>query len=97
MFAFFVGEEFKGFWGNSPGDIFFDLTCDAMDWEKSITSLVYFPKFHTGKWVGKEVEVSMESLIVKEKTIENEQEILNTVKTYQPDVFVHNGLILIPC
>jgi hypothetical protein len=44
MFAFFIDQEFKGFWSNTIGDIFFDLTCKSMKWDKLKASLVYYPE-----------------------------------------------------
>lgn len=43
MFAFFVNDEFKGFWANKEGDIFADITCLSMNWEKSLVDLVFYP------------------------------------------------------
>lgn len=105
MFGFFVSGEFKGFWSNSIGDVFCDLTCMKMQWSKESTTLVYYPSLN-----GAEIYNSVPTIdsvdVMQEVTNEigvdeNDQPIFETsqvlVRTIQSDKFMVNGLMLIPC
>jgi hypothetical protein len=104
MFAFFVNNEFKGFWSNKASDKFFDLTCSKMKWALSATTLVYYSDLSESDLT--HAEPNEESVkVYREETIEGEggegepvlskQKVL--VKTIQGDKFVLNGVILKPC
>lgn len=47
MFAFFINGEFKSFWSNDIGDIFFDATCKSMKWDSSVVDLVHYTNLVT--------------------------------------------------
>lgn len=42
MFAFFKNGNLEGVWGNQKGDIFFNLTCQAKNWNPKEMSLVWY-------------------------------------------------------
>lgn len=46
MFGFFVNGEFKGFWSNKIGDVFVELTCNSMNWDKNQTVVVFYPSLN---------------------------------------------------
>lgn len=105
MFGFFVSGEFKGFWSNSIGDVFCDLTCMKMQWAKESTTLVYYPALKDSELSSAVATVDSVSIyreVTNEVGVdENDQPILETtqelVKTIQSDKFMVNGLMLIPC
>jgi hypothetical protein len=105
MFGFFVNHEFKGFWSNQPGDIFFDLTCLKMQWPKEATTLVYFPGLLESelkdalatpdKCQGFKSELQEIGQDEEGNTLTEEVKILN--REIVADKFVINGIIIIPC
>jgi hypothetical protein len=105
MFGLFVSGEFKGFWSNSVGDIFFDATCINMQWDKSLTSMVYYPSLKDSEL--QHAVASLSDVKVYEKhqeqngVDENDQpiieEVATLIKTIQADTFVTNGITIIPC
>jgi hypothetical protein len=105
MFGFFVSGEFKGFWSNSIGDIFFDLTCLKMGWDKSVTSMVYYPSLKESDLQNAVASLSDVNVYEKHQeqtgVDENDQpiieEVTTLIKTIQADTFVTNGIIIIPC
>jgi hypothetical protein len=88
MFAFFVNDEFKGFWSNKIGDIFVQATCSALRFSPSQTKVVFFhglenvPEYF--------VFGNSNSLIIQEKVIivgtsidpETEQEITTETESF---------------
>jgi hypothetical protein len=96
MFGFFVGGEFKGFWSNSVGDVFADLTCSRMNWSKVDVTLVYYPSLGEGELDGAEASVDSVKVYRKESG-EDQEELKILVKEIQSDKFMVGGLMLIPC
>lgn len=110
MFGLFVNGEFKGFWSNKVGDVFFDNTCNKMEWDKSQTIMVHYQGMKES-----EIEhtlVSPNEVVIRNKVTnlvdsgeldENQQPIMIeqddfvVVKTIQADLFVNNGVMLINC
>lgn len=85
MFAFFVFNELKGFWGNKIGDVFFQNTCKKMGWDITNTSLVYF-----------EGLTDQESLncIATKSSIEIYNKQLVQVGTEEKDILDENGIVI---
>lgn len=46
MFAFFVNQEFKGFWANRPEDSFIDATIKQMGWKAEEVEVVLYDKIN---------------------------------------------------
>ena len=112
MFSFFVNGEFKGFWSNQIGDMFFSLTCNKLAWSESLTSLCYFPgllnselelaepsltECRVNKKVMVEVEVESTDESGNPITVTELQESIVLDRIIPAQVFVNNGLMLIPC
>jgi hypothetical protein len=108
MFCFFKGNEFVNFWSNSIGDIFADLTCHSMKWDKGQVDLVYYwgldnmPEHYEFD--------SNKVLIVKNKVVTQEEvldengnpSIIENVsytihKQVDPDFFMSKGVMVKPC
>jgi len=112
MFSFFVNGEFKGFWANQPGYLFFSLACNRLSWSESLTSLCYFPgllnselelaepsltECRVNKKVMAEVEVESTDESGNPITVTELQESIVLDRIIPAQVFVNNGLMLIPC
>lgn len=110
MFAFFIGNEFKGFWANKVGDVFFDNTCEKMGWDKNTTILSHYNGLKDSDLANS--LVSPNEITIREKSTslvdsgevdENQEPIMIeqddfvVVKTIQADLFVNNGVMLINC
>lgn len=112
MFGFFVNDEFKGFWSNNVGDIFFQATCKSLNWVESQVTLVHYPGLKQSqlefcealksdckvyKKVQTEVTVTELDEDGNEVTRTEIQEEIVLDRVINADTFVLNGLILIPC
>jgi len=110
MFGFFVNNEFKGFWSNQVGDIFFDNTCNKMEWDKSQTVMVRYNGMKESEIENALVSPSEAQIRTKSfnevdsgevdgegNPILIQEEVFTVVKTIQADLFVNNGVMLINC
>lgn len=43
MFGLFLDDVFMDFWSNKAGDIFIDLTCSSLGYDKNQVDLVFYP------------------------------------------------------
>jgi hypothetical protein len=100
MFSFFLSGAFFDFWGNKPGDIFYDNTVKKMNWDNSLVSLYYYPGIPV-----KRPELfafdENKNLLIQEKQVTIldgiEVEELVTISTITAEAFVVNGEKLAAC
>ena len=107
MFAFFINGVFYSFWQNKKGDIFFDLTCAALELEPSSMSLYYYPGIKTIPELNdfnesfdlliQEKQVVKETVIQDGVEVEIDTEIVNTIQTINAIPYVINGQKILPC
>jgi hypothetical protein len=109
MFAFFVNDEFKGFWSNKIGDIFVQATCSALGFAPSQTEVVFFhfldeqPEhftFDANKTLVIQRKVVSTSTVIDPETNEEvttETESFVTSRTISADPFFTNGTVVQDC
>lgn len=96
MFAIFNNNTLVGFWGNKPGDIFFNITCEKLGLNSP--EIFYYdiqeaPLYHSFN------QNKVLSILEKVVTIVNEEEVIayNTISTKQPDPYFTNGIFYKDC
>jgi len=108
MFCFFKNDELINFWSNSIGDVFADLTCQALKLNKQEIDLVFY---HGLDSIPDHFEIdASKKLIIKKRTVtqvENQDEegkqIITEVESFsvekeiEPDHFMSKGLMLKSC
>ena len=108
MFCFFKDNELVNFWSNSIGDIFADLTCNSLKWDKAKVDLVFYwglegvpehYEFDSNKKliIKKRHFTQVESQDENGNVILNEVESFTVEKEIEPDFFMSKGLIVKPC
>lgn len=108
MFAFFINDELKNFWGNKLGDIFAINTITKLKWDQSKVDLVYYPSLDSVplfKEFGSNKELIIKERIVGHEEITNEDGTVSVVETesfvvkqtIEPVVYVAKGVMVKPC
>jgi hypothetical protein len=91
MFGFFVNDVFSGFWSNKVGDIFCDITCEKMGWDKTQVKLYKYSNLNQNDLE----HIQLDGYSVR--VMSSSEQDATLVKMCEGDLFYSNGVMLIPC
>jgi hypothetical protein len=87
MFAFFLNDQFMGFWANSVGDKFVEITCAQKLWAQELVKVYYYANL-SGEDLDEFELDGFNVRVLKESVL---------IKTCEGDLFYSNGIMLHPC
>lgn len=99
MFAFFINGNFFDFWGNTPGDVFVDLTVSKLNWNPAQVTLRHYSGIPVRRPEFFRFEANGDLVIQEKQVIEGEiqEETLVDVQTIAAETYVLNGEKLVSC
>ena len=99
MYALFVNNNFRNFWGNTPGDIFLERTMQVLNLSSSEVELHYYPALDSvpANYRFTQTRI-LEVLNSYQKEVDGvtvtEEDVVSAI---EPITYFANGLYLKPC